>query len=86
MNDCKVDVVEEGFDVVIWVGYLFNLVLVVKKIIIIYLVLCVLLVYLEKYGIFLYLLELKLEYYLEYVYVNYDSDILELMKVLKMNV
>lgn len=49
-NDCKVDIVEEGFDVVLWIGYLKNLLLIVKCLININLVMCVVLEYLVRYG------------------------------------
>ncbi|MBO7922233.1 LysR family transcriptional regulator [Alteromonas sp. K632G] len=85
LNDRKVDVVDEGLDVAIRAGYLANSALVAKKITTLNLALCAAPAYLEKYGTPSHPSELNPEHYLEYSYVNYDSDGSELMKALKTN-
>ena len=56
-----------------------------KKITTLNLALCAAPAYLEKYGTPSHPSELNPEHYLEYSYVNYDSDGSELMKALKTN-
>lgn len=85
LNDRKVDVVDEGFDVAIRAGHLANSTLVAKKITTIQLALCASPSYLEKYGTPEHPSELKPEHYLEYSYVNYDNDESELIVALKAN-
>lgn len=85
LNDRKVDVVDEGFDVAIRAGHLANSTLVAKKITTIQLALCASPSYLEKYGTPEHPSELKPEHYLEYSYVNYDNDESELIAALKAN-
>jgi|TARA_Y100000994_G_scaffold103797_1_gene85562 DNA-binding transcriptional LysR family regulator len=85
LNDRKVDVVDEGFDVTIRAGHLANSTLVAKKITTIQLALCASPSYLEKYGTPEHPSELKPEHYLEYSYVNYDNDESELIAALKAN-
>ncbi|MFZ8201715.1 LysR family transcriptional regulator [Alteromonas portus] len=74
LNDRKIDVIDEGFDVAIRAGHLANSTLVAKKITTIKLALCAAPAYLKKYGTPKHPSELKPEHYLEYSYVNYDSD------------
>lgn len=85
LNDRKVDVVDEGFDVAIRAGHLANSTLVAKKITTIQLALCASPSYLEKYGTPEHPSELKPQHYLEYSYVNYDNDESELIAALNAN-
>lgn len=85
LNDRKIDVIEEGFDVAIRAGHLANSTLVAKKITTIQLALCASPSYWEKYGTPEHPNELKPEHYLEYSYVNYDNDESELIAALKAN-
>ena len=85
LNDRKIDVIEEGFDVAIRAGHLANSTLVAKKITTIQLALCASPSYLEKYGTPEHPNELKPEHYLEYSYVNYNNDESELIAALKAN-
>ena len=85
LNDRKIDVIDEGFDVAIRAGHLANSSLVAKKITTIKLALCASPAYLEKYGTPQHPAELKPEHYLEYSYVNYDNDKSALIAALKAN-
>ncbi|WP_278383640.1 LysR family transcriptional regulator [Alteromonas mediterranea] len=85
LNDRKIDVIDEGFDVAIRAGHLASSSLVAKKITTINLALCVSPAYLKKYGRPLHPSDLKPEHYLEYSYVNYDNNQLELIAALKAN-
>lgn len=85
LNDRKIDVIDEGFDVAIRAGHLANSTLVAKKITTIQLALCASPSYLEKYGTPKHPNELKPEHYLEYSYVNYDNDESKLIAALKAN-
>ncbi|MCU7554096.1 LysR family transcriptional regulator [Alteromonas sp. ASW11-19] len=85
LNDRKVDVVDEGFDVAIRAGHLASSTLVAKKITTVKLALCASPAYLEKYGMPSHPAELKPDHYLEYTYVNYDNDQSELIRALKAN-
>lgn len=85
LNDRKIDVIDEGFDVAIRAGHLANSTLVAKKITTIKLALCAAPAYLKKYGTPQYPADLKPEHYLEYSYINYDSDKSVLIAALKAN-
>ena len=85
MTGSKIDVIDEGFDVAIRAGHLASSSLVAKKITTINLALCVSPAYLKKYGRPLHPSDLKPEHYLEYSYVNYDNNQLELIAALKAN-
>ena len=85
LNDRKIDVIDEGFDVAIRAGHLASSSLVAKKITAINLALCVSPAYLKKYGRPLHPSDLKPEHYLEYSYVNYDNNQSELIAALKAN-
>ena len=85
LNDRKIDVIDEGFDVAIRAGHLASSSLVAKKITTINLALCVSPAYLKKYGRPLHPSDLKPEHYLEYSYVNYDNNQSELIAALKAN-
>lgn len=85
LNDRKIDVIDEGFDVAIRVGHLANSTLVAKKITTVKLALCASPAYLKKYGTPLHPNDLRPEHYLEYSYVNYDNDKSALFSALKTN-
>lgn len=85
LNDRKVNVIEEGFDVALRAGDLVNSSLIAKKITTIKLALCVSPDYIKKYGVPSHPSELSPEHYLEYAYVNYDNDTSALIEALKMN-
>lgn len=85
LNDRKIDVIDEGFDVAIRAGHLANSTLVAKKITTVKLALCASPTYLKKYGTPLHPKDLRPEHYLEYSYVNYDNDKSALFSALKTN-
>ena len=85
LNDRKVDVIDEGFDVALRAGQLSSSSLVAIKITNIRLVLCASPKYIEKYGMPMDPSELRPEHYLEYAYVNYDNEASELIQALKAN-
>lgn len=86
LNDRKVDVIDEGFDVALRAGQLASSSLVAIKITNIKLVLCASPTYLEKFGTPSHPSALHPEHYLEYAYVNYDNEASELIQALKANV
>lgn len=86
LNDRKVDVIDEGFDVALRAGQLSSSSLVAIKITNIKLVLCASPTYLEKFGTPSHPSDLHPEHYLEYAYVNYDNEASELIQALKANV
>ncbi|MBT3135803.1 LysR family transcriptional regulator [Alteromonas sp. ALT199] len=83
LNDRKIDVIDEGFDVAIRAGYLASSTLIAKKITTIKLALCASPAYLKKYGTPEHPNDLKPEHYLEYSYVNYENDKSALIAALK---
>lgn len=85
LNDRKIDVIDEGFDVAIRAGHLANSTLVAKKITTINLALFASPAYLKKYGTPSHPRDLNPEHYLEYSYINYDGDKSELVCALKAN-
>ncbi|MHC6648131.1 LysR family transcriptional regulator [Alteromonas sp. HB246098] len=85
LNDRKIDVIDEGFDVAIRAGHLANSTLVAKNITTVKLALCASPTYLKKYGTPLHPKDLRPEHYLEYSYVNYDNDKSALFSALKTN-
>ena len=85
LNDRKVDVVDEGFDVALRAGQLASSSLVAIKITTIKLALCASPSYLAKFGTPKHPNELHPEHYLEYAYVNYDNEKSQLIQALKSN-
>lgn len=85
LNDRKVDVIEEGFDVAIRAGQLSSSSFIAKRIAIIKLVLCASPSYIAQYGMPKHPSDLHPEHYLEYAYINYDDESSELIQVLKAN-
>lgn len=85
LNDRKVDVVDEGFDVALRAGQLASSSLVAIKITTIKLTLCASPAYLKQYGTPSHPSELHPDHYLEYAFVNYDNDDSELIQALKAN-
>lgn len=85
LNDRKVDVIEEGFDVAIRAGQLSSSSFIAKRIAIIKLVLCASPSYIAQYGMPKHPSDLNPEHYLEYAYINYDDESSELIQVLKAN-
>lgn len=85
LNDRKVDVIDEGFDVALRIGKLASSSLVAVKITNINVALCASPAYLKKYGIPKHPSELRPEHYLEYAYINYDNDKSALNQALKVN-
>ena len=85
LNDRKIDVIDEGFDVALRAGNLTSSSLIAKKITSIKLALCASPAYLQKYGTPRHPKDLKPEHYLEYSYVNYDNEASTLIEALKAN-
>lgn len=85
LNDRKVDVIDEGFDVAIRAGQLNSSSFIAKRIATIKLVLCASPEYLEKNGVPTHPNDLNPEHYLEYSYINYDDETSELIQILKTN-
>lgn len=73
LNDRKVDIVEEGFDVALRIGALNSSSLIAKKIAPIRVVLCAAPEYLKKHGTPKSLEDLKNHRYLHYSYMNLDT-------------
>lgn len=74
LNDRKVDVVEEGFDVALRIGQLKNSSLIAKKIAPVRMVLCASPAYLAKHGTPKHPSELIIEHFLRYSYLD-DSQL-----------
>ncbi len=85
LNDRKVDVVEEGFDVVIRIGQLKSSSLYSKKLAPIRLVLCASPDYLEQNGTPAHPEELNPNHFLRYSYMEYNPIDSPLMKALKLS-
>jgi len=85
LNDRKVDVIEEGFDVAIRAGQLSSSSFIAKRIATIKLVLCASPSYIAQYGMPKHPRDLNPEHYLEYAYINYDDESSELIQALKEN-
>lgn len=71
--DCIVDIIDEGYDLVICIVWLVDFMLIYCKFISISLFICVLFVYLEVYGMLCYLYELVQYQIISYSY-NYGKD------------
>ncbi len=74
LNDRKVDVIEEGFDIVLRIGHLKSSSLIAKRIAPIRLVMCASPAYLEQYGIPQRPEDLKDHRYLRYSYMELDAS------------
>lgn len=85
LNDRKVDVVEDGFDVVLRVGHLKSSSLIAKKIAPVRLVLCASPDYLKEHGVPKHPTDLIAEHFLRYSYMDYGSSDSPLMNALKRN-
>lgn len=83
LNDRKVDVIEEGFDVALRIGKLKSSSLIAKKIVPIRLVLCASPDYIEKNGAPRNPNDLTQEHYLKYSYMDYSQSNSPLMYALK---
>ncbi|TNC79358.1 MAG: LysR family transcriptional regulator [Oleiphilus sp.] len=86
LNDRKVDVVEEGFDLALRIGHLKSSSLIAKRIVPIRLVLCASPAYLEKHGIPEQPAQLAPAHFLHYSYMSYYQDQDPLMNALKRSV
>ena len=82
LSDRKVDVIEEGFDVVLRIGHLNSSSLIAKKIASVRLVLCASPSYLETYGAPTQPEELNPSHFLRSSYLDYAASENPLMKVL----
>lgn len=85
LNDRKVDLVDEGFDVAIRAGHLTSSSLVAKKLTTVKFALCASPAYLARNGVPSHPGELNPAHYLEYTYINYDVDQSGLLNTLKTN-
>jgi DNA-binding transcriptional LysR family regulator len=83
LNDRKVDVVEEGFDLALRIGQLKSSSLIAKRIAPIRLVMCASPGYLERHGIPEHPDQLIPEHLLNYSYMDYNRSTSPLMKALK---
>ena len=83
LNDRLVDVVEEGFDLALRIGYLKDSSLIAKRIAPIRLVLVASPEYLVKYGVPQHPNDLIPEHFLHYSYMSYDHSTATLFEVLK---
>ena len=83
LNDRKVDVIEEEFDVALRIGHLKSSSLIAKHITPIRMVICAAPSYLKKYGTPAHPSELIPEHHLRYSYMDYDQDHSPLMEALK---
>lgn len=83
LSDRKVDVVEEGFDVVLRIGQLKSSSLIAKKIAPIRLVLCAAPDYVQRNGMPNTPSDLPAEHFLRYSYMEYSINQSPLMEVLK---
>ncbi len=83
LNDRKVDVVEEGFDLTLRIGHLKSSSLIAKKVAPVRLVLCASPNYLKRYGKPTHPEDLIAEHFLRYSYMEYNLSNLPLMKALK---
>ena len=85
LNDRKVDVVEEGFDVALRIGHLKSSSLIAKHIAPVRLVVCAAPSYLEQYGTPTHPRELIPEHHLRYSYMEYKQSQSPLMDALKLS-
>lgn len=85
LNDRKVDLVEENFDVALRIGRLQSSSLIARKIVPIRLVVCASPGYLKRYGTPGTPSDLKPEHYLHYSFMEHDGSGSPLMEVLKAN-
>ncbi len=83
LNDRKVDVIEEGFDLALRIGQLKSSSSIAKKIAPVRLVLCAAPSYLEKHGYPTHPKDLIPEHFLRYSYMDYGSAENALMNVLR---
>lgn len=83
LNDRKVDIVEEGFDLALRIGRLSNSSLVAKKIVPVRLVLCASPDYLKRNGVPLHPRDLHPEHFLHYSYMAYNQPGQPLLDMLK---
>lgn len=86
LNDRKVDLVEEGFDLALRIGYLKSSSLIAKRLAPIRLVLCAAPSYLEKNGIPEHPDQLILEHFLHYSYMSHNQDQSPLMMMFRRSV
>ncbi|WGL17877.1 LysR substrate-binding domain-containing protein [Microbulbifer bruguierae] len=85
LNDRKVDVVEEGFDVALRIGKLKSSSLIARRLAPIRLVVCASPEYLQRHGVPQVPEDLKPEHYLRYSYLESSSGDSRLMTALKRN-
>jgi len=83
LNDRKVDIVEEGFDLALRIGHLKSSSLIAKRIAPIRLVMCAAPSYLGKYGVPDHPDQLLPQHLLHYSYMDYSQSSLPLMNALK---
>lgn len=83
LNDRKVDVIEEGFDLALRVGNLKSSSLIAKRIAPVRLVVCAAPSYLQKYGVPDHPDDLIPDHFLRYSYAEYEPANSALMKALK---
>ncbi len=83
LNDRKVDVIEEGYDVALRIGHLKNSSLIAKKIAPVRLVLCAAPAYIEQYGSPSHPEDLNSSHFLRYSYMDYAGSENALLKMLR---
>lgn len=83
LNDRKVDVIEEGFDVALRIGYLKSSSMIAKPIVPVRLVLCASPDYLAKHGTPRHPKDLNIDHFLRYSYMDASQSSDPLMDVLK---
>lgn len=84
LNDRKIDVIDEGFDVALRIGRLKNSSLIAKRIAPVRMVLCASPDYLKQYGLPESPSDLIAEHFLRYSYLDFSQENSELMDALKL--
>jgi len=85
LNDRKVDVIEEGFDLALRIGHLKSSSFIAKKIAPVRMVLCASPDYLKQHGIPNHPSNLIAEHFLRYSYMEYTASNIPLMEALRIN-
>lgn len=83
LNDRKVDLLEEGFDIALRIGYLKSSSLIAKRVVAIRVALCAAPEYLKQHGMPNHPEDLIPEHYLSYSYMDYDNSNSPLFEALK---
>lgn len=85
LNDRKVDVIEEGFDLALRIGHLKSSSFIAKKIAPVRMVLCASPDYLQQHGRPNHPSDLIAEHFLRYSYMEYTASNISLMEALRIN-